>query len=158
MSDLEELLDALDAIHARRDHSYAVVAIEGRKGLYAEFWAEGASGLVVDLVGDEDLAPKDQLTPTQRGALRALGWDDATGMWRREWPDTPGRVDRQRVAHETLRALSEVYGATGAVRVEEVGLSDGTPPPPPGRSGRRVVAVLAVVVLAVALAVLVGAA
>ena len=161
MSDLEELLDALDAIHARRQHSVVVVAVEGPEGFYAEFWADGPSGLAAELVADDELAPQHQLSPLQEGDLRARGWDDETGVWRREWPATPDRDDRQRVAYETLRALGEVYGATGEVRVEEIGLEgeDEVAAPEAERTARLVgfVAAAVLALLGVALAVFLGA-
>ena len=131
MADLDALLDALDTIYAHRGTSAVVVSVDGRDGLYAEVWADrGSEGLTADIVGNEDLPPEAQLSPEQEEALRARGWDDATTMWRREWPSTPTRADRQRVAYETLRVIGEVYGASGAVRVEEVILPEDAPAGP----------------------------
>lgn len=158
MSELEELIDALDAIHDRRESSYVVLAVEGREGLYAEVWAhDHEPGLTAEIVGNEELRPTDQLTPEQEAAMRDLGWEgDGVEMWRRAWPATPTRADRQRVAYETLRALGEVYGATGAVRVEEVGLGE-TPVEAKARETTNLVVALVVsgLVMVIAVAVLV---
>lgn len=150
MADLDDLLDALDTIYAHRDSSAVVVSVDGRGGLYAEFWADrGSDGLTADIVGNDDLPPEEHLSLAQESDLRARGWDDASGMWRREWLATPTRADRQRVAYETLRVIGEVYGATGAVRIEEVIL----PEEAPEVSRAPVVVAIAAVVLALGAAI-----
>ena len=144
MSDLDDLLDALDTVHARRQASAVVVTVGG---LSAEFWAEdGHDGLAVDLAGDEDLPPGTTLTLAQQRDLRDRGWDDATGMWRRVWPSTPTRAERQAVVYETLTTLDEVYDASGALRIEEVLLPDA--PVPAGQSTAIIALVIAAALLA----------
>lgn len=168
MSELEELLDALDAIYAHRDDSFVVVRVEGEDHLYAEIGAAaGATGLEAEIVGAAGPEPAGQLSPSQRAALRERGWERyGNALWGRAWPETPARSDRQRVAYETLRTLGEVYGATGTVYVDEVELAGeaeapGAPATPEAQRQARIVAFVVAALLAVlglALAIFVGAA
>jgi hypothetical protein len=167
MSELEELLDALDAIYARRDDSFVVVKVEGEGGLYVEIGApEGETGLEAEIVGVAGPEPTNQLSLVQQAELRERGWERVgPALWCRAWPRTPTRADRQRVAYETLRTLGEVYGTTGAVSVDEVGLAGGaaptTPPTPEAPRGARIAVLIVAALLALlgaALALFVGAA
>jgi len=167
MSELDELLDALDAISAHRGDSFVVVKVEGEEDLHVEIGASGEAGLEAEIVGTAGPEPSSQLSFAQQAALRERGWERyGNALWGRSWPDTPTRADRQRVAYETLRTLGEVYGTTGAVTVDEVELSGGPEAPTalPGteapRAARIVVLLVAafLAVLGVALAVFIGAA
>ena len=169
MTELDQLLEALDAVQARGDDSYVLVTVEGRDGLHAEIGVDGdGPGLYAEVVGESDALPEARPSLAETRALREAGWDEVgADLWRREWPRASTPADRRRVALETLRALGEAWGATGAVRVEEVGLGDDAPfdpdgasTPPAAEASRAVVlgVAVALAVLGAAVAVLLAAA
>ncbi|MEP0546339.1 MAG: hypothetical protein ABJF88_05355 [Rhodothermales bacterium] len=119
MAETNAALVALDKINAQRNGSFAIVSADDARNYYAQFLADGASGLYVEIVGDEFLDPAHRLTEAQHVQMRERGWRTEPGHnWSKEWPDASTPEARQRIALDTLSTLSEVHGASGGVRVE----------------------------------------
>ena len=119
MAETNAALAALDKINAQRNGSFAIVSADDAKNYYAQFLADGESGLYVEVVGDEFLAPAHRLTEAQRAQMRERGWRTEPGQnWSKDWPDASTSETRQQIALDTLSTLREVHGASGDVSVQ----------------------------------------
>jgi len=150
VTDPNDLLDGLARIQEQGRDSFLIVSVG--EDHFAQFVAPG-TGLLAEVVGNAFLPPGRRLTFDQQAEMRRRGWSgDGEQNWSRTYPVSLALDDRQRVLHDALDVLDEVYGATGDIAIDDLWLEGPEEAPveslDPSPQGRRMVAVLIAVSLA----------
>ncbi len=110
------------------DDNYAVAEMDHERSYYAQFQAAGDDALYGEIVSNNHLAPRFALGQEQKRRLLLMGWQRPEdnpfplkiegGNFNRIWNSVDSHAARLQVAHEVLRAFSEVYDVRSDQRIE----------------------------------------